>query len=103
MLFCKKCGGVLVPKGDKLVCSKCGETYEKEGNPLITVEHTKKRRGIVELESFENEMLPITEVQCPKCGYNKAYFTLEQTRAADEPATRIFKCVKCGYTWMEYQ
>ncbi|MEM4865380.1 MAG: hypothetical protein QXY09_02690 [Acidilobaceae archaeon] len=25
-----------------------------------------------------------------------------QTRAADEPPTRFYRCTKCGYTWREY-
>ena len=31
MLFCKKCGGLLVPKQGKMVCPKCGfKTKEME-------------------------------------------------------------------------
>jgi len=25
-----------------------------------------------------------------------------QTRAADEPPTRFYRCTKCGHTWREY-
>ncbi|MBI2112883.1 transcription factor S, partial [Candidatus Woesearchaeota archaeon] len=26
----------------------------------------------------------------------------QQTRGADEPETRFFRCTKCNYTWREY-
>ncbi len=43
-----------------------------------------------------------TRVKCPKCGNMEAYVWIEQTRAADEPPTKIYKCTKCGYMWREY-
>ncbi|RLG10996.1 MAG: transcription factor S, partial [Thaumarchaeota archaeon] len=39
---------------------------------------------------------------CPKCGNREAYYWAVQTRSADEPMTRFFRCTKCGYTWREY-
>jgi DNA-directed RNA polymerase subunit M len=27
---------------------------------------------------------------------------MRQTRAADEPTTRIYRCAKCSNTWREY-
>ncbi|MCJ2562923.1 MAG: transcription factor S, partial [Candidatus Thermoplasmatota archaeon] len=27
---------------------------------------------------------------------------LRQTRAADEPETRIYRCTKCSHTWREF-
>jgi DNA-directed RNA polymerase subunit M len=27
---------------------------------------------------------------------------LRQTRAADEPETKIYRCVKCQHSWREY-
>src|SRR2546427_158911 len=48
------------------------------------------------------ETLPKTRVECPKCGHYEAYWVMRQTRAADEPTTRIYRCVKCQHTWREY-
>ena len=45
---------------------------------------------------------PTTNVICPKCGHGKAEWWLQQTRSADEAETRFFKCLKCRYTWREY-
>jgi DNA-directed RNA polymerase subunit M len=48
------------------------------------------------------EMHPKVKIICEKCGNNAAYFWTQQTRAADEPETRFFKCTKCKHTWREY-
>ena len=45
--------------------------------------------------------MPI-RVECPKCGHYEAFWVMRQTRAADEPTTRIYRCVKCQHTWREY-
>ena len=42
-------------------------------------------------------------VKCPKCGHDEAYYKIIQTRRADEPPTRIYKCTKCGHVWREYE
>jgi len=41
-------------------------------------------------------------VECPTCGNNEAFWVLRQTRAADEPETKIYRCVKCSHSWREY-
>ena len=46
--------------------------------------------------------LPTAKVKCEKCGHEEAYFQIKQTRAADEPETRIYRCVGCQHTWREY-
>jgi DNA-directed RNA polymerase, subunit M/Transcription elongation factor TFIIS len=52
----------------------------------------------------DTSKLPVSkEVTCPKCGNHEAYYWMIQTRAADEPPTRFYKCVKCGHTWREYE
>ena len=48
------------------------------------------------------ETLPKTKEECPKCKHPEAYYWLLQTRAADEAATRFFRCAKCNYTWRVY-
>ena len=107
-MFCKKCGGLLIPKTvgkkRKLVCLKCG--YEKEiGKETKTKisEPVKKEKEIEVIEKNNEENLPITDEKCPKCGNNKAYFWLLQTRASDEPETKFLKCTKCGHVWRDYE
>jgi len=109
--FCPKCGTLMIPqsKGGSLVfvCRKCGyeEHISKKESYLTTIAHPKRSRKkeIIVIEKETSlKVLPKTNITCPKCGHNEAYFWTIQTRAADEPATRFFKCVKCGYTWREY-
>jgi transcription factor S len=45
---------------------------------------------------------PKTRISCPKCEHNEAYWILRQTRASDEPETRIYTCCKCKHSWREY-
>jgi len=104
MLFCPKCGSIMKPKKLKgknfLICS-CG--YKSEPEHVLIAESPKaKPKEIVVIEK-EEIINPIVDAECPKCGWKKAEFWEVQTRAADEPATRFFKCTKCKHTWREYK
>ncbi len=56
----------------------------------------------VDIIEKEIETLPLTDAECPKCSHKKAFFWTIQTRAADEPETRFYKCEKCKHIWREY-
>ena len=104
MMFCPKCHSLMVPKRNDdgtevLVCTKCGYTEKVKGGTVIREKVEEKEMVIIE---GDEGVLPITKITCPKCGNDEAYWRLEQTRAADEPETRIYRCTKCGYTWREY-
>lgn len=100
-MFCKNCKSLLFPKDGKLVCRKCGAEHETNNSKaqVITAKSTEKE---IEVMGEISGTLPTADVECPTCGNNKAYWVLRQTRAADEPETRIFRCVKCGHSWREY-
>ncbi|HDI06528.1 MAG TPA: transcription factor S [Candidatus Aenigmarchaeota archaeon] len=104
MEFCKKCGGILIPKKTKnrvvFVCRNCGRKYDK-GTDIKVGEKVHAENNIKIIDKKE-ENLPITENQCPKCGNKEAFWWIQQTRSIDEPPTRFYKCTKCGYTWREY-
>ena len=86
-----------------LVCRKCGYEEKASGGSFrVRREGSGGRRIVVIEEEVEVRALPRVKVTCPACGHNEAYFWTVQTRAADEPATRFFKCVKCGHVWREY-
>jgi len=111
MEFCPRCGKLMVPirKDGKVIlkCTGCGYEKEPEGqnNKLIIshkVQHSPQERGIVVIEGKKVNLKATVKAKCPKCGYNRAYFWMVQTRAADEPSTRFFKCARCGYVWREY-
>lgn len=45
---------------------------------------------------------PVTEIECPKCHNNTAYYWTRQTRAGDEGETKFHQCTKCKHKWREY-
>ena len=89
----------MFPKDGKKVCSKCGYSDQAGKAEKISIAKTKsEEKGIID----EAQTLPTTKVDCPKCHHNRASWVIRQTRAADEPATRIYRCVKCKHSWREY-
>ncbi|MGQ9782101.1 MAG: transcription factor S [Nitrososphaeria archaeon] len=64
----------------------------------------EENRPIKVLSDAESkiETMPTIEIECPKCGNNKSYWWLLQTRSGDEPPTQFYRCTKCGYTWRMY-
>jgi DNA-directed RNA polymerase subunit M len=101
MEFCPKCGAVLVSKVKNSTCPRCG--YTKKGKlELSKKEEVKEGKDIAVLKK-DFSVEPIVIEKCPKCGHDKAYFWLVQTRASDESPTKFFKCVKCGHTRRDYR
>ncbi|MFW5704431.1 MAG: transcription factor S [Nanoarchaeota archaeon] len=103
--FCNKCGAIIIgKKGEAVNCPSCG--HENKAKSTINLsEKIKKKEEIevVDKDDSSAEIHPITDVECPKCGNPKAYFWSQQTRAADEPETQFFKCVKCKHQWRDYK
>jgi transcription factor S len=102
-MFCKKCGSILKPiteEGKRVFsCGKCNKTQEVTEKKMFkeSIEETK------EMEVIEDkEMHPKIRAECEKCGNDIAYYWSQQTRSADEPPTRFFRCTKCKFTWREY-
>lgn len=93
----------MFPQDGLLRCrnERCGFKMTPEGIPKVTIEMVEDER---EFGIFDKDLqtVPTTRVECPKCGHTTAYWHLRQTRAADEPPTRIYRCTKCGATWREY-
>jgi len=107
-MFCPKCGSLLMPKqeGAKkiLVCS-CGYTSKNVGSMKISEKLQESKRVHVTdkiLDKDDYETLPKMDAECPKCGHNKAFYWLLQTRAGDEPETKFLKCEKCKHVWRDY-
>lgn len=103
-MFCPKCGSIMVPKADggkKVFSCKCGYTGKDDLKGIKFTEKIKKNKDIEVIEK-EIETYPLTDAHCPKCSNKKARFWEMQTRAADEPATKFFKCEKCKHIWRDY-
>ncbi|MEM1982925.1 MAG: transcription factor S [Sulfolobales archaeon] len=113
--FCPKCGAMLVPQKagtntkTTLTCIKCGFKKEVTANNKYTlsqnVRHSQRNKTLVIEKSDDVAVLPKIKgmVTCPKCGSDEAYYWLLQTRRADEPPTRFYRCVKCNHVWREYE
>lgn len=106
MKFCSKCGSIMFPRTDrskvKMVCGRCGAFEKSETESVVREKGTEVND--VEIVDSKDDVAsyPETDAECPKCGHDKAYYWLVQTRAADEAETRFFRCTKCGHTWREY-
>ena len=89
-MFCPKCGSILIPKkeGDKkiLACT-CG--YSTKDISIANITETIDNEQRVNVVDKEHEPYPIIKAKCEKCGNDKAYFWTVQTRAADEPETKV--------------
>ena len=107
MKFCPKCDAKL-KKGDSgLECSKEDCDYIEKGQKII-----QKKKIVIKEEpdfsllAFEGdegeETNPTVKIDCEKCGHDEAVAWMFQTRSADEPTTRFYRCQKCKYTWRDY-
>lgn len=106
-MFCAQCGSLMYPQAGKLVCRKEGCGYsrdqtEADGHLSLIVAPSRERSPEPLVLEELVETLPKTRIECPECGHFEAMWYMRQTRSADEPETRIYRCVKCSYTWREY-
>ena len=103
MKFCPECKSMMRPVDGKLRCKRCGYELEVEDATDMqkTVAMTDKEITIVD-EEDDIPTMPTTNVRCPECGHDVAEWWLRQLRSADESETRFFRCVKCKFTWREY-
>ncbi len=101
MPFCPECKSLVYPQAGKLSCRKCGWTDSKEAKSHI-VESSKASGKTIVVHEEKQDGRQQQSIECPKCGHDKAYFHLMQTRKSDEPPTEINECVKCKHSWREY-
>ena len=99
MEFCPKCKSLMFPKDGKLVCGKCGAVGKDKGGSIVVEKQQHKETVVLEKKI---DILPKTRIECPKCGNQEAFWILRQTRASDEPETRIYTCTKCEHRWRQY-
>jgi DNA-directed RNA polymerase subunit M len=86
------------------VCPSCGYTVEagKEKMAVQTGEPKETALQVLDSDIANLKTMPTVEIECPKCGNDRAYWWLVQTRSGDEPPTIFYRCTKCGYTWRQY-
>jgi len=85
------------------ICPKCGaEQPMTEG---IKIEREAKGDDKIVVIGKKEQSLrttPQVKAECLKCGNDKAYWWMVQTRGIDESSTQFYRCTKCGYTWRDY-
>ncbi|MCS4541699.1 MAG: transcription factor S [Euryarchaeota archaeon] len=108
MEFCPKCGSLLLPQENEgkfsLICRKCGFIKDSFDHNSYRFNEAVKPRNAIVVADIEGkiDLLPKINAACKKCGNFEAYWWMQQTRAADEPETRFYRCTKCGFTWREF-
>ncbi len=106
MMFCEKCGTILLPKKEErkisLACPSCGLVSKKRETLVLKEKVQPLKKDQIEVVDKKVETLPKIKEQCPKCGHSDAYYWLVQTRAGDEAETRFFRCAKCNHVWRAY-
>lgn len=80
----------------------CPEGHRKPVDQDASYVLTEDQQGGDVIESAGGtETLPETDARCPDCGNDRAYWYIQQIRAADESETRFFVCTECEHTWRE--
>jgi transcription factor S len=102
-MFCPDCGSILRPKekaGNKILFCSCGFTKVPGKEEAQLKEAGTEAKKVEVIEHLDTR--PKIRTTCEKCKNDAAYYWTQQTRGADEPETRFFKCTKCSFTWREY-
>ena len=104
MQFCDECGSMMKKQDGVMQCSNCEYTAAQDSASDFVTTEAQSGDELIETEEGNNfEGKPTADdVVCDDCGHTKAWYTIKQTGAADEPPTRFFKCQDCGNRWREY-
>ena len=104
MKFCPKCEVKLKNSNSGLQCPQCNYTEGQKEKPAKKITNVEEPDfSLLAFEENEgDESLPTVKIECEKCGHGEAVGWMFQTRSADEPTTRFYRCQKCKYTWRDY-
>ena len=109
--FCEDCGELLdfeIIINNNVRCQKCGGETPLENIKDHFIESEEKfelsKEWMNKLKNKEDKLRQeqkakkaVIDEVCPKCGHNKLYYYVQQTRSADEGSTVFYECIKCGY------
>jgi len=105
MEFCDECGSMMKTEGEQWICGSCGhETArdaEREQEMAVTTQGQEETEVVDTSDVDAGDVGPTTEVVCPECGHDRAFYEMKQIRAADESETRFFTCTECENKWRE--
>ena len=103
MEFCDECGSMMKTEDDHWVCGSCGHEELRDENKeaqMVTTEG-QETSEVVDVTEAEDKGLPQTTAHCEKCDNDRAFYYMQQIRAADESETRFFICTECEHKWRE--
>ena len=107
MEFCPKCETRLKKdiNSTSLVCPKC--QYVKQGSNKTNKQKSQESDSdllvMEENDIKESKGLESTiKIDCEKCHNQEGVSWACQTRSADEPETKFYRCTKCNHTWRDY-
>jgi DNA-directed RNA polymerase subunit M/transcription elongation factor TFIIS len=120
IIFCPECGTLAFPGPDGNIkcpngrCNYIGPTKGKvklhSGEEIDTTDTVSSSKVtdlkhltevIDDADQFRGVLTHEMYV-CPKCEATDVFAELKQTRASDEPETRILTCKDCSHGWREY-
>ncbi len=101
MEFCDDCGSMMRAEDGLWVCTECGNKQPKDPDADYVLSEEQEVSEVIETGTGGDTGLPTTEVQCPKCDNDEAYWYMQQIRSADESETRFFVCTECDHRWRE--
>ncbi|MBG16970.1 MAG: transcription factor S [Euryarchaeota archaeon] len=106
-MFCPICGSLaFIGKNQILECSNPDCAYEGPADPKVASISSTTKAKRREFETVEAGpvlgVLTKDDHICPKCESMEVFVELRQTRASDEPETRICTCAQCNHKWREY-
>jgi len=105
MEFCPNCEVRLKNDNGLLSCPKCKYVKEKPDKSIKEKPEEINSEFLVMDESDLNqakELESTVPIDCEKCHNKEGVSWTFQTRSADEPETRFYRCTKCNYTWRDY-
>ena len=97
MEFCPRCGSLLMMRKTKFGCLRCN--YTAKGKVDMEIKEAVDEKKVVAVVTGKvEEIHPVTDFDCEKCGHKKSYFWIRQMRSGDEPESKFYRCVKCKNT-----
>lgn len=102
MKFCPKCQARLKNSLSGLKCANCDYLEQAvEAGGGVDSGGADPEFNVLGDEP-DAKTLPTIATDCAQCGNGEAIWWMMQTRSADEPTTRFYRCTKCRHTWRDY-
>ena len=105
MEFCPNCEARLKNDNGLLSCPKCKYVKGKTTKSIKEKPEEINSEFLVMDESDLNQAKGLEstiKIDCEKCHNQEGVWWSLQTRSADEPETRFYRCIKCNFTWRDY-